>query len=148
MVTGVITGSFGAGKLCAVATGGVYCQGSGVDLAPVPGTSGAVDMDIGADFFCAVKNDGKIICWGENARGQLGNGMTTPSTTPVEVMGITGAGEVSAGSAHACARTGAGEIFCWGDNSYGQLGDPTFTGSFSTLPRRASLLAPAICPAP
>lgn len=52
---------------------------------------------------CAVLNDHRITCWGDNTLGQLGNSTWTDSPIPVVVTGITTAVAVSAGERHACA---------------------------------------------
>lgn len=47
---------------------------------------------------------GSIDCWGYNLEGELGNGTTTTSLTPVPVSGITGATAIAAGGRdHTCA---------------------------------------------
>ena len=88
---------------------------------------------------CARTSEGKVVCWGANTHGQLGNGTTTNSSVPV-LVNTTGvlAGksvtEVSVGSSSAtgtsaCARTSEGKAVCWGANTYGQLGNGTTTNS-------------------
>ena len=56
------------------------------------------------DSHCgAMLTDGKVKCWGSNINGQLGDGTTTSSTTPVEVTGIiTMATSVALGGSHSC----------------------------------------------
>lgn len=70
---------------------------------------------------------GEVYCWGENDKGQLGNGTTTDSPLPVLVSGVTGARSVTAGEKHACAVLASGQVKCWGQNNKGQLGDGTTT---------------------
>jgi len=72
---------------------------------------------------------GSVKCWGYNVYGQLGNGTTTDSSTPVDVVGIAGATDISAGIWHGCAVLAGGSVKCWGWNAPGQLGDGTNTDS-------------------
>jgi alpha-tubulin suppressor-like RCC1 family protein len=44
-----------------------------------------------------------VVCWGRGSSGQLGNGATGDSSTPVTVSSLTDAMAVSAGSSHNCA---------------------------------------------
>jgi alpha-tubulin suppressor-like RCC1 family protein len=76
---------------------------------------------------CALVNSGQVKCWGRNNNGQLGNGTTTNSNTPVFVSAVTTATSISAGSYHSCAVLTDGTIKCWGNNSSRQLGDGTAT---------------------
>ncbi|HJL15833.1 MAG TPA: hypothetical protein RMH99_09265 [Sandaracinaceae bacterium LLY-WYZ-13_1] len=77
----------------------------------------------GGAHTCLVGSAGRVLCWGANERGQLGDGSGRPQSRPVEVAGLREAVEVVAGQAHACARTRGGEVWCWGAGLRGQLGD-------------------------
>jgi alpha-tubulin suppressor-like RCC1 family protein len=88
------------GHSCAVLSGGtVQCWGSnasgelgnGTTTAPdggvavVSGVSGATAVIAGQNYSCALLSDHSVKCWGSNANGELGNGATTSSPTPVAV---------------------------------------------------------------
>ncbi len=69
---------------------------------------------------------GKLLCFGANWDGEVGNGTADPQNSPFEVQpagqsGVTWS-EVAVGTSHTCAITGAGALYCWGRNVDGQLG--------------------------
>jgi alpha-tubulin suppressor-like RCC1 family protein len=68
-------------------------------------------------------SDGHVKCWGSNTYGQLGNGTTTSSATPVLVNGISNAIKVSTLLTHTCAVLNDGTVNCWGTNADGELGN-------------------------
>lgn len=77
--------------------------------------------------------DGRILAFGANDQGQLGNSGTAGSTIPVEVLDsallspLGGIREISANGAHSLARDAQGKVYGWGYNVYGQVGDGSFT---------------------
>ncbi|MGH2773323.1 MAG: fibronectin type III domain-containing protein [Actinomycetota bacterium] len=75
----------------------------------------------------ALTGDGKVLAWGSNDRGQLGDGTVARRTAPVLVKLPPGvvARSVSAGAAHSLITASDGRVFAWGSNTYGQLGDGT-----------------------
>jgi len=90
---------------------------------------GALTFDAGTFHTCTAQTNGKVLCWGMNSDGQLGDGTTTSRTIPVEVLGITTATSVALGSYESCAVLTNGKVMCWGDNEHGTLGDGTTTSS-------------------
>ncbi len=79
----------------------------------------------GASHTCALTDQGKVKCWGANGYGQLGNGVVSEHSAPVEVPGLNDVSSLAVGGIHTCALTHAGSVKCWGGNTSGQLGDGT-----------------------
>jgi alpha-tubulin suppressor-like RCC1 family protein len=138
------------GTTCALTVaGGVKCWGDNfggqigdgsADGSPVPVDVSGLDQGVTAiavgqqSHVCALTAQGKVVCWGTNGAGQLGDGTTENRSQPVEVRGLTGRiVQITAGFGHTCALDEAGEVFCWGLNDNMQLGDGTTNDSSSPL---------------
>jgi signal peptidase I len=97
--------------------------------------AGIADIAAGEEHSCAVLVDGTAWCWGENGRGQLGDGTTTDRSTATQVVGPGGTGHladvagITAGREHTCAALDDGTAWCWGENGRGQLGTGNTTDS-------------------
>jgi alpha-tubulin suppressor-like RCC1 family protein len=74
---------------------------------------------------CGLTGAGALFCWGNNAKGQIGDGTVAPKPAPTAVGAALVWRSVSAGDTHTCAVTTGNVAYCWGDNEYGQLGDGT-----------------------
>lgn len=82
----------------------------------------------GDGHSCAIVEQGRVVCWGENGDGQLGDGTFVSSDTPVLVSNIDGVVELGLGSNHSCALRTDGSIWCWGDATFRQIGQSTDSG--------------------
>jgi len=82
-------------------------------------------ISAGWDHTCAVTTTNTVVCWGDNASGELGDGTRTDRLKPVAVGGLSSVAQVSAGYDHTCALLTGGTVKCWGNNRNGELGDGT-----------------------
>ena len=94
--------ALGMSHSCALVDGGVRCWGFG----PLTGIAGGNDQPVpvqvtgpgsgvqavvaGNRHTCALLGDGTVRCWGKGESGQLGNGASADSATPVAVIGSQG----------------------------------------------------------
>jgi alpha-tubulin suppressor-like RCC1 family protein len=82
----------------------------------------------GGRFSADLAPSGRLLTWGHNSTGELGDGTQVTRAAPMEVRGLPpGAHVVSiaAGSSHMLALLSDGSVWAWGHNRSGQLGDGT-----------------------
>ena len=149
-LSGVLSVSAGWQHTCALMqTGNVKCWGynyngelgdptytynsSNVPI-DVAGLTSVSSISLGWNYSCALTTAGSVKCWGANGFGKLGDGNTTDSSTPVNVVGLAGpAIAVAAGQVHTCALLASGAVQCWGYNYFGQLGNGTTLNSLAPV---------------
>jgi alpha-tubulin suppressor-like RCC1 family protein len=87
--------------------------------------SDAAAISLSGFHGCALKMNGEVVCWGNNAFGQLGDGSLINRPSPVTVTGLSDAVAINVGATSSCALRTGGSVMCWGHNNRGQLGDGT-----------------------
>jgi alpha-tubulin suppressor-like RCC1 family protein len=93
----------------------------------VSGLGGAAEavamVAAGRGYTCALTAGGRVLCWGLNLYGYLGDGTLTSRATPVEVLNLgSGVLSLAVGDHHACAVPAGGWVACWGQAYSGELG--------------------------
>ena len=107
-------GTSGAGG-----TGGTSGAAGSPDAGP--GYS-QTQLALGSYHTCSVRYDGRLLCWGGNQQGQLGDGTKDARALPVQVpLPAASVTALTAGFRHTCAALVTGEVYCWGENTDGQV---------------------------
>jgi alpha-tubulin suppressor-like RCC1 family protein len=93
---------------------------------PVPVSGGIEFVALIAGGFightCGRTGDGTAYCWGENERGQVGDGSNADRFEPSPVAGGHLFISLDAGFRHTCGRATTETVYCWGSGAAGQLG--------------------------
>ena len=101
-------------------------------IASVPAYSETlIDISAGENHTCILNSNGNAYCWGDNVVGQLGNGSTESSMTPVAVSGDLRLQSISVGWDHTCGITVDNDAYCWGRGRYGSLGNDSSENSLT-----------------
>jgi len=116
---------WGAGGSNELANGGV--QSFNPVQVPLGAGLTATNLFVGGRVSCALTSDNRLTCWGQNHKGQMGNGTTQVNggVAPTAVSNIPTSFvpvHVDPGGRHVCAAATAGAVWCWGDDDRHQLG--------------------------
>jgi alpha-tubulin suppressor-like RCC1 family protein len=85
----------------------------------------------GLGHFLAVATDGTLWTWGNNTYGQLGQGSTTSSSTPIQVGTATNWMCAAGSWGNSTALKSDGTLWSCGRSTFGQLGNGTSVQSTS-----------------
>lgn len=120
--------------VCYVKENDVFCVGVGsedtkglgffdVVEKPVKVAQGLKEFFFGRRFGCGLTPDGKVLCFGKNAFGQVPGCSDFCSVTEVAPVPITQeVVKIDVGKWHVCALANDGTLYCWGRNWDGQVG--------------------------
>ncbi|MGO9835168.1 MAG: hypothetical protein ACLP1X_13225 [Polyangiaceae bacterium] len=127
-------GELGNGTATAQSPYGIATPG------PVSGLTNVTAITALNEGGCALLSGGGVECWGDNDNGELGDGTTNASLTPVAVSNLTDAVALSVGSTAncVCAVRSNGTGVCWGQNGNGELGAGSSAPESSATPLAVS----------
>ena len=107
-----------AGALAPISSTIVYEPGATTEI-------NFTKIDAGIDFTCALTDQGRIMCWGNNLRNQLGgakeedsNGVeyvVTNTNKPLYIDSTLTFTDLSVAGDSACAISSSGYVYCWGN---------------------------------
>jgi len=86
------------------------------------GTDTWMAIASGDNHSVGIKSDGTLWAWGQNNKGQLGDGTTVARSAPTQIGTANDWVKVSAGYEHTMALKQDGTLWSWGESGYGQLG--------------------------
>jgi len=100
----------------------------------VGGFTDWVQVNCGSNHSLGLRANGTAWAWGDNFRGQLGDGTTTSRLSPVSVVGgFTDWVQLSGGYGHSLGLRANGTAWAWGVNNFGHLGDGTSVSKSSPV---------------
>jgi alpha-tubulin suppressor-like RCC1 family protein len=131
---------------CVVRDQGAFCWGRNVDgqlgIGGEPGSAILSPRHVvrsllytqlcaGERHSCGLRPDGRIDCWGGNAKGQLGLGDRSARDEPTALRPSINVDfkEIACGGAVSCAVGKDEQLYCWGENLEGQGGQNDLAGS-------------------
>ena len=99
--------------------------GSAAGVVTIPGLTATRvfgDPSGVTETVCALRTDNRLVCWGLNRQGEVGDGTSAPRESPTLVTALP-AGltiqDVVLGNGGACALLAGGTARCWGHGDFG-----------------------------
>lgn len=97
--------------------------------------TGIRNVALGESHALALTLDNRVVGWGSNSNGQLGDGTNSSGSQLTKVILSNGVQlsdiiEIAVGSDHSLALHRNGNVFSWGAGEFGRLGDGTNIDSY------------------
>ena len=123
----------GLDRACAIdLAGGLWCWGYSDSIGTGDKAQHLWPVQIAADekwlavaagyHTCALRDDQHLFCWGDNSRGELGDGTTATALVPEAIAPAQTFRAIGTGLYVTCAIDTDGGLWCVGANDQGQLG--------------------------
>lgn len=107
-------------------------QRTDAPVTPLEASPGFKEVAAGFEHACGLTSAGAVLCWGDDASGQVTGAPTGWVSVPTLVPLPEAATALTAGSNHTCALGRSARAWCWGSNASGELGDTAAVGLTST----------------
>jgi alpha-tubulin suppressor-like RCC1 family protein len=120
--------SAGDDRTCFIgAAGDVSCRGPVSDAPdPAPRLGPVAEIAVGARHTCLRRPDGRVLCWGANDYGQLGDKTGVDRAEPAPtVPPVDDARAIAASMGKTCALRATGALVCWGNGPRDEGAVPT-----------------------
>ncbi len=113
----------------------------------VPKLRDVIAISAGFDHSLALDANGSVWAWGNNEKGQLGDGTTSNRSVPGVVKGLSEIVAIAAGLNFCLALGVDGQVWSWGANGHGQLGIGTTNDRLQpgTAPKLAGVMVISAC---
>ena len=140
VLSGLVNGTTYHVQITALNSSGESSASQSVSITPTR----LLDVALASTHLCALRSTGNLWCWGNNQKGQFGNGSTSTelSTVAQLVRSADSWTSTAAGIFHSCGTKQDGSLWCWGENGLGQLATTVVDGA--TEPRGVDLPEPDV----
>ena len=100
----------------------VNAVGEATGPVQVEGVENIVELRLAYRSTCGIRDDGQLVCWGNNSFGQRLTELRGfgPHVVPLPIEGMV---DLRLGEHHGCAWNDD-HVVCWGRNNHGQLAAP------------------------
>lgn len=107
------------------------CDDATLKLNQLSGIDRASKISSGTSHFAVLRTDGSVWTWGDNSKGQLGNGGALFYKTPVKLESISNVKAAAATKEYSVILKNDGTVWTFGSNKNGVLGDGNRTDKYA-----------------